>query len=71
MNLVLQDEYAYVAVDSKGLLVLDISDPTALVEVGYCETPGSAINVVLSDGYAFLATKGSGLRIIDISDPAH
>jgi hypothetical protein len=81
--------YAYVAVDvpcmlprglkCKGSLrILDVSDPTAPVEVAFHATPISAQGVVVSDGYAYVTESHcdiergceSGLEVLDVSDPA-
>ena len=61
-------EYAFVACDSSGLQVIDISDPVIPVIVATYNTPGIALDVFISDDYAFLADNSS-LQIIDISNP--
>ena len=61
--------YAYAATGNTGLRILDISDPTAPVETGYCFTPGSAQDVDIAGDYAYVADAGEGLRIIDVSSP--
>jgi PKD repeat protein len=62
--------YAYVADNSSGLRVIDISDPANPTEVGFYDTPGYANGVAVSGTYAYVADS-NGLRVIDISDPAH
>ena len=48
-------DYAYVAVGSSGLQVIDISDPTAPSYAGdYCYGPGSAWGVAISGDYAYV-----------------
>jgi len=68
------DGYAYVAQESWaegfGLRVIDVSDPTAPVQVALVETPGEALGVAVSDGYAYVADGGSGLRVFDVSAPS-
>jgi hypothetical protein len=65
----LQDGLALVADDHKGLRIVDVSDPTDLVEVGFIDTPGQARRVAFAGGYAYVADGDGGLRIIDISMP--
>lgn len=60
--------YAYVAAGSKGLLILDTSDPANPVFTGYIDTQG-ANDVVVSNGFAYIADYHK-LDIIDVSDPS-
>ena len=62
--------YAYVTNGSHGLRVIDISNPAAPAEMGFCDTPGYAGAVAVAGNYAYVADGFSGLRIIDISNPA-
>ncbi len=51
--------YAYVADGSSaGLRVIDVSVPSAPVEVGFVDTPGIAGGVAVSGDYAYVATRG-------------
>jgi parallel beta-helix repeat protein len=59
-----------VADNDDGLRILDVSTPSAPVEVGFYNTPGFATNVAVLGNYAYVADGSSGLRIIDISTPA-
>jgi hypothetical protein len=59
---------AYVAAGASGLRLIDVSNPTAPVEVGGINTPGSARNVAVWGRLAYVAD-GSGLRVIDVSIP--
>ena len=60
---------AYLASGGAGLLIIDISDPSASFTVGSCDTPGSAQSVYVSDHYAYIADGKAGLSVVDISDP--
>ncbi|MFQ5419798.1 MAG: hypothetical protein ACE5EY_05490, partial [Anaerolineae bacterium] len=60
-------DYAFVAADV-GLVVVDISDPTAPQEVNKGGTEW-ARDVVLADGYAYVNYSLTGLAVLDISDP--
>jgi len=62
--------YAYVAGWESGLRVIDVSTPSAPVEVGFLDTPGYANGVAVSGSYAYLADYSYGLRVIDVSPPS-
>ncbi len=70
--------YAYVAAGD-GLHVLDVSDPSAPVKIGFYPTPDAALDVAIVGNTAYVAEVYSetddprergGLRILDLSDPA-
>jgi hypothetical protein len=61
--------YAYVADDSSGLRIIDISNPTAPILKGTYDTPNGASGVQVVGNYAYVADGSSGLQIIDISNP--
>ena len=61
--------YAYVAKGWDGLAIIDISDPTAPVEVGQFQWGWEANGVYVSESYAYVADIYEGLLIIDISEP--
>lgn len=69
---------AYITDLNSGLLILDITNPSFPVQVGYFDTPGVAWDICIDGNYAYLAdgrrrgtTDQNGyLRIIDISDPS-
>lgn len=63
--------YAYVVAGDGGLRVIDIADPSQPVEIGFCDTPGSAISVVLAGDYAYIADGPGGLRVISVANPRH
>ena len=74
-------DLAYVAAYESGLQIVDVSDPTAPVEVGSLVSPrvpvvsraedflDTARGVFVSGGLAFVAFTYSGLQIVDVSDP--
>ena len=70
-DLVVVDNYAYLATGDAGLRVVDISDPVNPTAGGNFDTPGYAEGIAVSGGYAFIADGGEGLRIINIIDPAN
>ena len=59
--------YAYVATEGAGLRVVDVSSPTAPVEVGFCDTMRDAYGVAVAGNYAYVAD-GDGLRVVDVSN---
>ncbi len=63
-----KDNYAYAAVTA-GLIVFDVSDPSAGKEAGIAYIPGAAVSVTLSGDHAFLCAGPSGVWIFDILNP--
>ncbi|SET01770.1 Uncharacterized conserved protein [Methanococcoides vulcani] len=61
--------YAYVADEENGLVILDISDPTSPTLAGSYDTAGLAGHVDVAGNYAYVADFENGLVILDISDP--
>ena len=59
----------YVADQSAGFRVLDLSNPAQRVEIGAVELAGTPLHVVLGGDYAYVAAREGGLRIVDISAP--
>ena len=54
-----------------GLRVIDVSTPSAPVEVGtHRHAPGSSYGIAVSGGYAYVADGDGGLRVIDVSTPS-
>jgi hypothetical protein len=51
--------------DWGGLTVVDVSNPSAPVQVGHLDTPGRAFGVFVSRGLAFVADDSGGLLIFD------
>jgi hypothetical protein len=71
-HLALRNGYAYVT--TKGLQILDISDPASPVMVGATEVglfgvSWSIKGIAVDDNYAYLIDDIVGLRVIDISNP--
>jgi PKD repeat protein len=61
--------YAYL-IDSEGnLWVVDVSNPAAPTEIGFCDLPDS-MAVAVSGEYAYVVGWYAGLRVIDVSNPA-
>jgi parallel beta-helix repeat protein len=61
----------YIAAAGAGLLVVDVSDPAHLVEIGFLDTPGYAYGVAVAGNTVYVADGWEGLRIVNVADPAH
>ena len=70
-DLAVVGKYAYIAAGVDGLRIVDVSDPQAPVEVGGCDTPGSAKDVSVCGSHAYVADGDGGLQVVDVSDPVH
>ena len=62
--------YAYVADQSGGLQIIDVSNPASPTLAGTYNNPNIALGVYVSGNYAYVADTASGLQIIDVSNPA-
>jgi hypothetical protein len=60
---------AYVADGYSGLRVIDVSNPSAPIEIGATEIPYFARDVTVLGGLAYIADSYGGLRVIDVSNP--
>jgi len=68
-DVVVKNDYAYVADRYGGLKIIDISNPSTPTLVNTYDTPGEAHGIDLSGNYAYIADFDGGLRIINISNP--
>ena len=68
-GITVEGNYVYVAAYSEGLRIIDVSNPTAIVEVG-AETSYLAIGVAVQGGHAYVGAGGNRMNIIDITNPA-
>jgi len=68
-NVDVQGDYAYVAADSAGLQVVDISQRSNPRIVAAFDTAGVANDVKAAGDYAYVADGAGGLRIVNISAP--
>lgn len=70
----IQNNYVYVAALDSGLRILNISDPTNIIEQGHCYAPDSAWiwDLFVRGDYAYIAgTKNYGFGVADISNPSN
>jgi len=67
-------DYAYIADDYAGLIIVDISNPEKPEEVGRYESvlfEGNVNSVYVKGSYAYVAAWKHGLEIIDVSTPTN
>jgi hypothetical protein len=70
MAVQVKGNFAYIGDGSEGLVVLDISTPSAPTLLGNHDTRG-IYDLVIDGNYAYLARYKDGLRVIDISTPVY
>ncbi|MBU1049943.1 hypothetical protein KKG90_07985 [Candidatus Bipolaricaulota bacterium] len=70
LDIAIVGDMAYLVVGTKGLLILDVSDPADPFEVGSHSTNGYAQAVAVSDHTAYVANRSEGVTLIDVSDPS-
>ncbi len=68
-DVALTARYAYVSAGFNGLRVVDISDNTRPVEVGYYDTPGSAQKVTVQGDLVYVADGDGGVYILRHQPP--
>ncbi|MGB0386792.1 MAG: choice-of-anchor D domain-containing protein [Ardenticatenaceae bacterium] len=68
-NVDVSGNFAYVAADTSGLHVVDVSNRSAPVIVGTVNTPNNAYDVKVVGDLAYVADGASGLQIIDVAIP--
>ena len=74
-DVVIVDDYAYVANGYNGLAIIDITDPTNPGTPIIVDTSngayGGAFDIHVENNYVYIADGNEGLAIIDISDPTN
>ena len=66
---VVGDVTAYLATDTVGIEIWDVTTPAAPDSLGTLDTPGTAYGIHVVGNIAYVADGLSGLRLIDISNP--
>lgn len=79
-RLVLSGSRAYISVqdmnywnptsNGSALEIVDISNPSHLLQIGYLNYRGDGVDIAVQGSTAFLAGMDGGLRVIDMSTPA-
>ncbi|MBC8375888.1 MAG: T9SS type A sorting domain-containing protein [FCB group bacterium] len=68
-SLIVRDSTAYL-LDNEGMFILDISDPTAITQLGIWGPGGWNFRISENGQFAFVAKEGGGMKVVDIADPA-
>ena len=68
-DFVFDDEYVYLAIDERGMAILDKANNLAVI--GEFDTEGYCRGIAVQDDYCYLADRHWGLQVIDVSDPAN
>lgn len=63
------DTLAYVAAETSGLQIVDVSDPSQPKLAGGIDTPGTALEIEVVNSVAYVADAHGGLAIFDVSNP--
>jgi hypothetical protein len=72
INVVVEDNIAYLANDEEGVLILDVADPTNPVFLSqYTDGSGYAWDIWIENDLLYLADHLDGLEIIDVSIPTN
>lgn len=78
MFLQIDGNFLYVGIGSKGMFVLDVSNPSSPIQVGFIATPTVGINelrlsnIVTSNGNKYIAVMvGDGTYLVNITNPAN
>jgi hypothetical protein len=67
-RITIEGGYAFVAAGTRGVTIVDVSDPKVPVPVGRLATR-NARHVVVRGDYAYVADGEAGLRVLDVSNP--
>ncbi len=70
LDVAARDSIAYLVVGTKGLLIVDASDPSHPWEIGSHSTRGYAQGITVDGDLLYVANRGDGLTILDVSDPS-
>jgi len=69
LDIAVKDNYAYIASESQGIVILNISDINNISEISK-ESSDWAVRAKISENYLFIAEGYNGFRIDDISNPS-
>ncbi|MFX0172902.1 MAG: LVIVD repeat-containing protein [Candidatus Hodarchaeota archaeon] len=59
--------YAYVSAEEKGLIILDVTDPENIKEIGGYDDGGQSFDLFIQDDLIFIAEFESGLEILELT----
>jgi len=66
----LNGPYLYIACESGGMRIIDISNPSTPSEIGYYSPLNPVKDLDISGNYAYLALQNGGIDVVDITNPA-
>ena len=69
LGVYVKDTLAYIADESDGIRIINVSDPQNPTEIGHYDTYGWSRGIYVQDTFAYVADYGGGLCIINVSDP--
>lgn len=61
--------HAFLTCSSRGLLVMDVSDPSNPTQASLYRVPAAATSLALSGSHAYMADAEWGFKAVDVSDP--
>ena len=67
-DIVIKNNYAYLASGEEGLVIINITDPKNPVKIKSLNTQGTANGITILNNYVYIANGEKGLTIIDISN---
>jgi hypothetical protein len=68
-DLVVSNNYAYVAHGTGGMKVFDVSDPNNLIEKSTLKMPGETFSMLQKGSTLYIASREAGVNIVDIANP--
>ncbi|MFZ0388998.1 MAG: hypothetical protein WAN36_00955, partial [Calditrichia bacterium] len=68
-KITLAGDYAYIAAETNGLYIVDVSNPSDISVAAVFHSPDQSGSVSKSGEYVFLSQGESGFSVIDVSDP--
>jgi len=71
-DIFVKDGVAYIAAEDRGLITLDVSDPSNPLWLGRSDAPMAASALWVSGNYAYaIGSNEDGLAVFDVTDPSH
>ncbi|MBZ0266300.1 T9SS type A sorting domain-containing protein [bacterium] len=70
-DIIVEGEIAYVSTGISGMRILDISDPSQPVEIGFSQLTNEAYHFSKSGNNLFVSDLEGSFGIVDVSDPAN
>jgi hypothetical protein len=69
-DVIVIDNYAYIAMAEGGLCIVDVTSKTAPIVSSRLDLPGNATRIKISGDYAFLSCGAAGLQIVNVANPS-